>query len=114
MARISITANTITRTGLILNDYLEGANADGVSFSNNGSNTHIAVKNTSGGTRTITIQTPQTVAGLAVAELSVTVANGATTLIGPFPAATFNQAGGVVYVDFDSATNVTIAALKLT
>jgi len=88
------------------------ANADGHSFENVGRE-FLQVKNT-GTEKTVTVQTPGTVDGLAIEELTVTVA--ATTgdkMIGPFPTHVFNQSGGVVYVDFSAVTGVTVAALRL-
>jgi hypothetical protein len=73
----------------------------------------IHVKNGSGGTLTVTIQTSVTLDGLAVSDLTVTIANGAEKMIGPFPLQYYNQTDGSVYVDWSTITSVTVAALRL-
>jgi hypothetical protein len=59
----------------------------------------LEVNNSGGVSYTFTVQTPGTVDGLAVTDLVLTVAAGATRLLGPFPPAVYNQADGTVYVD---------------
>jgi len=110
MARTSLTVQTITRTGLAMST--EAANATGEQILNGGKE-FIYVANGGGAPITVTVQTPRTVDGLAVAELEVTIADGADAFIGPFPTGTFNQTGDLVYIDFSAVTSVTVAAYKV-
>lgn len=111
MARTTLTVQNIDRVGLT--PALAAANADGSSFANDG-RTYLQVKNGSGAPITVTVQTPGTVDGLAVADLTVTVpATTGDKKIGPFPVGVYNQAGDVVYVDFSAVTTVTVGAFKV-
>jgi len=112
MSRVEIAATQITRDGVFVSE-TSGA-ADGHSFQNTG-RTFLLIRNAHATqARTITIQTPQTVLGLAVAELVVTIAATLSRLIGPFPTATFNQSGGLVYVDYsDVGADVKISVYRL-
>lgn len=115
MARTALTVTDISRTGVDSAATLEAANSDGEKFYNNG-RVFLEVLNTNASDRTLTFQTPRTVDGLAVAEHTVTVSQNERMFIGPFPTATFNQTStdaGMVYVDFDAVTDVTVAAWKL-
>ena len=89
------------------------ANVDGHYILNDGK-TFFEVKNTNGAGITVTIDTPQTVDGLAVAQRTVTVA--ATTgdkMIGPFTT-DYNQPGTEnLLVTFSAVTDVTCAAFRV-
>jgi hypothetical protein len=80
--------------------------ADGHKFDNTGEE-FVAVKNNGAAPHIVTVPTPRTVEGLAVSELTNTVAAGATELMGPFTPGTFNQPSGAdrgkVYVDYDAS-----------
>lgn len=110
MARSEISHQQIVRTGL--EQTYASANADGNKFSNDG-RMFLHVKNGAGAPIDVTIQTPGTVDGLAVADQVVTVTNGEERMIGPFPANIYNQDDRMVYVDYSSATSVTVAVLRL-
>lgn len=92
------------------------ANADGHKFYNDG-HTLLHVKNTNAAPVTVTIATPGTVDGLAIADWTVSVdATTGDTMIGLLPPAVYNQTGtdaGMVYVTFSAVTNVTVAAVQL-
>lgn len=112
MARGSITVTTILNSG-ITPSYGATDYTTGHEFLNDG-RVFLHAKNTNGAQRTLTIQTPATAGGLAIAEVAVVLA--ATTgdkIIGPFDPTIFNQAGGLVNVDLDASAGVTIAAFKL-
>ena len=115
MARTALLVTNVTRLGVDSAATLEAANVDGEKFYNDGSN-WLEILNTNAADCTVTVQTPRTVDGLAVAELTVVISQNERMLIGPFPASTFNQSGtdgGMVYVDFDVVTDVTVAAWSL-
>lgn len=108
MARTALTVQQIVRGGLTPS--YAAANADGHSLPNGGTE-FIHVKTGGTGT-TVTIQTPGTVDGLAVAERTIVIGTSSERMIGPFPRQTYNQAADEVYIDFSSVTTVTIAAIR--
>jgi hypothetical protein len=111
MARSALTVQTISLSGVTPS--YAAANVDGHEFTNDGK-TFLQVKNTSGSPITVTLQTPATVDGVALADPTVSVpATTGDKMIGPFPTRAFNQSGGVVYVDFSAVTNVTVSAFHL-
>jgi len=107
----TISVQPITLSGVT--PVYSDAVAGGFQFVNDG-RTFLHVKNTNGAARYITVTTPATVDGLAVADVYVTVA--ATTgdeMIGPFPTGTFNNSGGYVYVSNSATADLTMAAVRL-
>jgi hypothetical protein len=110
MARTDITAQQIVRTGL--EETFIAATADGQMFANDG-RMILHVKNGAGAPINVTIQTPGSVDGLAIAEQVVAVTNGEERFIGPFPTNIYNQADEKVYVDYSSPTTVTVAVLRV-
>lgn len=72
---------------------------NGMSFINDGA-TLLEVRNPGAAPESITIVTPAVVAsGLAIADVSITVANDATpVLAGPFPEQWFNNADGTCWI----------------
>lgn len=61
----------------------------------------------------VTIATPGTVGGLAIADQAVSVANGATELIGPFPPSIYNDGSGDLDVTLSYITSVTVEVFHL-
>ena len=114
MARTALTKQAIVQAGL--SPSYAAANVDGHSFEGSG-RVFLHVKNTNVAARTVTIQTPATVAGLAVAEQPVEVpATSGDAMIGPFDPHAFNRPvdgadAGKVYVDFSAVVDVTVALL---
>lgn len=111
MARATLTPQDIVRTGLT-QTYAAVDQANGNQFANDGL-MFLHVKNAGVGSTNVTIGTPGTVDGLAVADLVVAVGAGVEKMIGPFPAGIYNQAGGLVYVDWSVGTSVTAAVLRM-
>ena len=110
MPTTTLTAQQILHTGLSAT-YAAPANAD-ITFANDG-RVFLDVFNT-GAEMTLTVNTPKTVLGLAVAENIVTIAT--TTghkQIGPFDADTYNQTGGMVTATFSRISDMTCALLRL-
>lgn len=107
MARESLTTQQVTRDGLV--PTLTAPPADGDVI--DAGRVALMVTNNGAAAHTVTVQSPVTVDGLAVEELTVSVAAGETRLIGPFPARTFGQPSdsadhGRVYVDYDAGSDV--------
>ena len=113
MARTALTVNEVVETGLTFS--ASSANADGHSLVNTDRNAalFIYVNNGGGGSIDVTVQTPGTVRGNAIADVVVAVGAGAAKLIGPFPASIYNQSEGTVYVDFSGVSSVTVMGLKI-
>ena len=89
--RIAPAAQKIVAAGLAPN--LTAPTVDGDVIPAGGS-LFLMVTNASGGSITVTAQTPQTVEGLAVSEQIVTVPAAGTRVIGPFPAGTYGRPSG--------------------
>lgn len=112
MARTAITPQQIARTGLA-SALATPDQANGNTFANDGQ-CFLYVKNAAGSPITVTIATPGTVDGLAIADLTVSVpATTGERMIGPFPPGIYNQSDGTVYVDWSSATSVTAGVFRL-
>jgi hypothetical protein len=76
-----------------------------------GERTWIHVKNGSASPITVTVTTPGTVSGLAIADVSVSVpATTGEKLIGPLPTSLF---GDPVQIAYSAAASVTVAALQI-
>lgn len=97
------------------------ATVDGHAFDNRSGKVVLYVKNGGGVSTTVTISTPATVNGLAVADLTVSIPAGEERVIGTFPRGVFNNddtAGDtgqadVVFVNAAPQASVTYAALKV-
>lgn len=111
MARTALTVQQVSRAGIT--PTYGAANVDGHSFPNTGVEL-VHVKNAGGASMNVTVQTPNAVDGLAIADRVVAVANGSEKMIGPFPRSTYNQGAEEVYLDFSAVTSVTIAAIRPT
>jgi len=104
MARTNVPVIPVTRLGVLAGSTGPevAGTSDGLKVSNDGA-VWISMRNSGAGSHTMTFPTPQTVDGQAVADMTIAVANGVTTLVGPFPPSTFNvQSGddlGYLYID---------------
>ena len=109
MSRIAQTVQQIVPTG-VAPTY--GAAAPEMSAPNDG-NVFLHVK-TTGLIKSLTIKTPGTVYGLAIAELVVSIpATTGDKMIGPFPPSVFNQSDGSIHFDVDSETLTTVAVVRM-
>jgi hypothetical protein len=74
--------------------------------------TWLHVKGT-GTQKILTIQTPGTVDGLAVAERTITIpATTGDILVPPLPPSQYAQADNMLYIDLDLATAITYCAFR--
>ncbi|CAK0773875.1 conserved hypothetical protein [Gammaproteobacteria bacterium] len=109
MSLTTITVQQIVRTGLT--PVLAAANTDGSYVANDG-RMWLEVANT-GAEMTVTVETPNTVDGLAIGDLAVVIpATTGKKHIGPFPPGTYNQPDGTIKVTFTRASDVTIGAFR--
>jgi hypothetical protein len=116
MARQSPTVQRITRAGL--NVTMTAPNVDGDILP--AGQVALQVLNASGGSITVTVQTPGTdpATGVNRPELTVAVPAAGTRLIGPFPASLFAQPADAtvgplgVLVDYSAQASVTRAVVS--
>jgi hypothetical protein len=105
MARTALTITNITRAGVT--DAGVAGITDGHMFDNTG-HEFLEITNGNAAARTVTVVTPRTVEGLAVGDQVVSIPNGQTRKIGPFPRETFSQPRGAgadagkVYLDYEA------------
>lgn len=112
MARTARTVQQMSRAGLAPS-YVAVDNTNGETVPNNGT-TFIHVKNTGGSPCTVTVGTPGTQDGLAVADLTFSVpATTGDRMAGPFPAGIYTQSDGNIYVDFSTGTSVVAAYINV-
>lgn len=91
--------------------YSAASASDTVDISNG--RTFLHVKNGGGSSDTVTVATPGTVGpSLAIADLTVAVANGTEKFIGPLDPAVFGSAG-IATVAHSFTTSVTVAAVTV-
>lgn len=109
MARTGITPQSPGAAGATIN--FESANVDGNSFQARAGRV-LHVRNGSASSITVTLPTPATVGGLAIADRTVTVAAGAhaAVALGPVPVA-YLQTDSSVHVDYSAVTTVTVAVV---
>lgn len=113
MPRTAITPQAATAAGTAI--VFEPANVLGNSFTPARGRV-LLVKNGSGSSITVTLPTPATSDGLAVADRTVTVAAAAESPIAlgsPAVSGIYAQADGSAYVDYSSVTSVTVAVLTV-
>ncbi|ALG07657.1 hypothetical protein [Kibdelosporangium phytohabitans] len=113
MARTEITRQTPVRSGaaLALAAVDASASPNGMFYKSDGTEL-VVVKNADASSHTMTVDIPVTVDGQAVTDKTVTVAAGATVIAGPY-GPEYRQADGSVYLNFDSATSMTVGVLAI-
>ncbi len=112
MPTTTLTAQQIVHVTGLIPVYAAPANAD-ITFANDG-RVFLEIANTGGAPITCTIYTPRTVDGLDVAENIISIAaTSGHKLVGPFPAQTYNQSGGMVTALLSTVATMTIALLRL-
>lgn len=102
----------VVRTGLAPS---YSAAAGGGDTFNPGPETFLHVKNTSGGSITVTVVTPGATGGLAIADVSVAVpATTGDRMIGPLPGSLFADATtGLGSITYSGVTNLTVAVIDV-
>ena len=118
MARTELTLQTTTRSGVEAT-FAAVDDTNGESFDNVGENVLLHVKNGSGGAVVVTITTPGSVDGVALADRTISVPAGEERIIGPFPNNLYGQADvdndidKAVFIDYDTGTTITVAAIEV-
>lgn len=110
MARSVITPAAIVRTGVAQPAAVVSDATNNHYIAANNGRIFLRVENVGVTSRTITVQTPGTVDGLAISDLTVSLAAGDVKYIGPFPPSVYNQADDSLYVDPSADTDLEITA----
>lgn len=113
MARVQLTQQALSESGTVPGSI--AGHADGHSFD---PGDIVEITNGSGGVLTVTLQTPATPGGLALAEHTFTIANGAREVIAIpkakqryFARPLGGSDPGLVWLDLSTTTSVTLACL---
>lgn len=114
MARTEIPVTTITRSGEDQPSQTDSDNGNGMFFAANNGRIILEVENTDAATQTIGIALFVNVDGQAVTDKTMSLDAGDIKLMGPFPAAQYNQDDRSVNVNPSVDTNLKIRAYKLT
>lgn len=111
MPRIDVTVQEVPNGGLTRTFAAPAAIGDGNMYPADGK-CWLEVKNT-GTIKDLTIQTPGTVDGLAIADrvISIPATTGDVT-VPPLPPSQYAQADGKVYINFDGITGATICVWR--
>lgn len=114
MARTALTVTEVVPGGVAPSSTV--GTVDGHYFENRGEEI-LVVNNSGAGAHVVTIPTPRTVEGLAVAEQTNSLSAGATEYMGPFDPSVFNQSGanrGRCFIDYDATqSEVNVRVLKV-
>ncbi|MEK7178551.1 MAG: hypothetical protein AAB721_02775 [Patescibacteria group bacterium] len=114
MATLTVLTSKRSANG---NDLVGVAAAGGGDVFPNTGKEVVVIKNGGAGAITLTVVTPATIDGLAVADLTATIGVGETRAVGPFPPGVYSTggvAGGNVSLTYSGVTTVTVAVLALT
>lgn len=107
MARSTVTATQINRTAIAVAG--SAANVDGHAIAWR-EGLFLYVNNGGGSAITVTVPTPGTVDGLAIADWSASVPAGANRVFGGFSADHYRQSDGTIHINFSGVTSVTFGA----
>ena len=115
MARTAIVVTTPDRSGVTQPSTQASDFTNGMYIANNTGRIILEVKNNNAGSQTIAIPFGPngTVDGVAPADRTVTLAAGATKIIGPFPPSFYNQTDRSVYVNPSVNTDLAIRAYAI-
>ncbi len=118
MARINVTVLETDPNGIVDAEAVDVAldAVNGAMFTNDGK-TRLWVKNSGAGPHVVTIVTPRTIEGLAVADKTYTIGIGKYAVVGPFRRDLYAQPSGAdagkTYVDADGTqSEITIIPFK--
>lgn len=114
MANIAVTVQEIGRSAALAPTYQAPTTTDTYQFANDGK-TFLHVKKTGANACTVTVATPATPAGLALADLTFSVpATTGDRMIGPFDAQFYTDpVTGLTSVTFSEVTGLTFAAIRM-
>lgn len=106
MADVTLTVYDVLRAGRSITDNdTTVATANDYYFPNDGK-TILHVANASGSTLTLTIETPNTVDGMAISDKTATLATAKSSVFGPYPPGIYNDENGNVHATFDQIVDI--------
>ena len=111
MATVAFSPDIVTEAGVAANYNSGLSTGNTYTFRNNGK-TLLHVKNAGASPCTVTINSPQTVRGHAVAAQTVVVAAGADKFIGPFAHDVYDDINHDVSFTLSFVTSVTVAVVQ--
>lgn len=112
MAVVPLNASqAIADTGLTPAQQAGITAADTFTFPNDGKTILLLVHGA--GASNLTVVTPNTARGKAIADTVVALTASGTTIVGPFPPDLYNDASGLVTASVSEATGFTVSALRL-
>jgi hypothetical protein len=106
----TLTAQNLVLTGLAAT--LAAADATGNNFLNTGREVFV-VRNGGGSQITVTVAAQTQCNQGILHNETITVAAGATSYIGTFPAARFNTTSGYVNITYSGVASVTVAVIRV-
>ncbi|MCQ9178948.1 hypothetical protein KMT30_07860 [Streptomyces sp. IBSBF 2953] len=107
----TLATNVVPLTGVRFDDKLVAA-AGGGDQAQCGAGVLLVVKNADAGSHTVTLATPETVDGLAVADRTLAVAAGQTAVI-PLTDRYRNPSTGRAAITYDGVTSVTVGVFRV-
>lgn len=113
MANVRIAVEQMTKEGIDATDNGSLSTSNTYQVNNDG-RTFLHVKKSGASDCDVTVSTPGSVDGLAIADLVVTVpASTGDVMIGPFPTHLFNDSNHDINVTFSNITGLTCAAVRM-
>lgn len=113
MARTALTVLEIDIDGLINPTLTSGDATNDHEFANARGDVFLYVDNAGASPCVVDIITSFSRQGLALEDAGGSVPAGQLGLFGPFDPSLFNQSSGLVYVDIDQDSSVSLAAFRL-
>lgn len=113
MSEVTLTPQGLAPTG-ITPSYTGSLLTTNTYLVRNNGRVMLHFKKSGAGDCTVTIDTPGTVGGLAIAQQTITVA--ATTgdkMIGPFPSSVYNNSAGNLSITLSEITGLTVAVVEM-
>ncbi|SMF86124.1 hypothetical protein [Streptomyces sp. Amel2xC10] len=107
----ALTTQVVPLAGLRFDDKLVAAAGAG-DTAQTGAGVFLAVKNADSGSHTVTIATPGTVDGLAIADRAVAVPAGQTFLV-PLTDRYRDPSTGRAAISYDGVTSVTVGVIRV-
>lgn len=112
MAEVTLAVQAVNPSG-VTPSYTSVLTANTYLVNNNG-NVLLHIKNAGASSCTVTIETPHTVGGLAIADKTVVVpATTGDVMIAAFPPGIYNGSNSNMKVTFSSEDSVSVAAVRL-
>jgi len=113
MAEVTLTPERVLKDGLAAT-YTGSLSTSNTYLVRNNGRVVLHFKKGGAGDCTVTVQTPKTVAGLAVAENTFSVpATTGDIFAGPFPQSIFNDSAGDLRFTLSEITGLTVAVLQI-